>query len=118
MNAILTCMRQELPESLRFLEQMVNMDSPSTEKSLVDALVRRIGSRFEGIGGAIDYIPDQQFGDHLRVKFKGKKPEAILLLGHTDTVFTAGEASRRPFRIADGRATGPGVFDMKSGILL
>jgi len=42
----------------------------------------------------------------------------ILLLGHTDTVFSAGEAARRPFAVRDGRAAGPGVFDMKAGILL
>jgi glutamate carboxypeptidase len=41
-----------------------------------------------------------------------------LILGHMDTVFPAGEAARRPFRIENGRATGPGVFDMKAGIVL
>jgi glutamate carboxypeptidase len=118
MDKLLSRLRQELPEGLRILEQMVNMDSPSTEKTLVDPLVRWIGSQFESVGGSVDYIPDRQFGEHLRVNFTGKKPERILLLGHTDTVFSAGEAIRRPFRIEDGRATGPGVFDMKSGILL
>jgi glutamate carboxypeptidase len=44
--------------------------------------------------------------------------DRILLLGHTDTVFAAGEAAKRRFQITDGRATGPGVFDMKAGILL
>src|SRR4029079_10503310 len=37
-------------------------------------------------------------------------------LGHTDTVFSSGEAVRRPFKIQEGKATGPGVFDMKAGI--
>src|SRR5262245_53642823 len=118
MNSFMSCLQQEMPEGLGFLEQMVNSDSPSTDKALVDALVRRIGPKFESIGGRIEYIPDQRFGDHVRVKFTGKRPDTILLLGHTDTVFPVGEATRRPFRIADGKATGPGVFDMKSGILL
>src|SRR6185436_13774739 len=117
MDALLSLLQREMPEGLRLLEQMVNMDSPSSEKSLVDLLVRFIGSRFEDIGGTIEYISDQQFGEHLRVRFTGKQP-GILLLGHTDTVFPAQEAQRRPFRIEAGKATGPGVFDMKAGILL
>src|SRR5436190_5292843 len=100
MHALLSFLQQEMPDGLRFLEQMVNTDSPSTDKVLVDRLVRFIGSRFESIGGSVEYIPDQQFGDHLRVKFKGKTPDGVLLLGHTDTVFPAGEAARRPFQVA------------------
>ena len=118
MNEVLSCLQREMPEGLRFLEQMVNMDSPSTDKHLVDLLVRTIGEQFESLGGAVEYIPDSQFGDHLRAQFSGQNPERILLLGHTDTVFSSGDAARRPFRIEDGKATGPGVFDMKAGILL
>jgi glutamate carboxypeptidase len=42
----------------------------------------------------------------------------ILLLGHRDTVFPAGEAQRRPFTIRDGIAYGPGVADMKAGLVM
>src|SRR5262252_921480 len=104
MQALLTFLQQEMPDGLRFLEQMVNMDSPSTDKVLVDRFVRFVGSRFESIGGIAEYIPDQQFGDHLRVTFQGKRSNRVLLLGHTDTVFPVGEAARRPFQIANGNA--------------
>jgi glutamate carboxypeptidase len=43
---------------------------------------------------------------------------AVMLLGHLDTVWPLGEAARRPFRVADGWAHGPGVFDMKAGIVV
>jgi glutamate carboxypeptidase len=66
----------------------------------------------------VDYVPVERFGDHLRVKFRGKSSEKILLLGHNDTVFPAGEVAKRPFQITNGAATGPGVFDMKAGILI
>jgi glutamate carboxypeptidase len=65
----------------------------------------------------VEYIPTDRFGDHLLVKF-GNSGSPILLLGHTDTVWPAGEIAKRPFSIENGRATGPGVFDMKAGILL
>ncbi len=42
----------------------------------------------------------------------------MLLVGHHDTVFPLGTLATRPFRVSDGQATGPGVFDMKGGIVL
>src|SRR5205823_3961528 len=65
-----------------------------------------------------EYVATERFGDHVRIQFRGASPEKILLLGHIDTVFSAGDAARRPFQIAAGKATGPGIFDMKAGISL
>jgi glutamate carboxypeptidase len=118
MNNLLAYLSQQLPDSLRFLEQMVNLESPSHDKALVDQFARFIGSKFEQIGGQVDYVLAERFGDHLRVRFTGKSQERILLLGHMDTVWPAGEIQKRPFKIDGGRALGPGVFDMKAGILL
>ena len=42
----------------------------------------------------------------------------VLIVGHHDTVFPGGALAARPFTVADGRATGPGVFDMKAGIVI
>jgi glutamate carboxypeptidase len=118
MKQLLSYLQQELPGGLQLLEQMVNMESPSSDKVLVDRFARFVGSQFETIGGAVDYIPVERFGDHLRVKFPGRTSKKILLLGHTDTVFSVGEVAKRPFQITNGTATGPGVFDMKAGILI
>ena len=115
---ILAQLQQHLPDDLPFLEQMVNMESPSTDKPLVDVFGRFVGARFEAIGGQVDFARVERFGDHLRVRFSAGTGRPVLLLGHIDTVFSAGEAAKRPFRIDNGRATGPGVFDMKAGILL
>lgn len=118
MKHLLSHLHHHLPHDLGLLEQMVNMDSPSLDKALIDRFVHFVGKQFEDIGGAVDYIPAEKSGDHLRVFFPGGTMRPILLLGHTDTVFSAGEAARRPFAVRDGRAAGPGVFDMKAGILL
>jgi len=118
MMDLLDALRRNLPETLSLLEAMVNMDSPSTDKQLVDSFMRFLGPKFAEIGGAVEYSAAERFGDHLVVKFEGSSKGRLLILGHTDTVFPAGEARRRPFRIVNNRATGPGVFDMKAGIAL
>jgi glutamate carboxypeptidase len=116
MQELLSRLQHDLPDTLRLLEQMVNMDSPSLEKPLVDRFVEFLASQFETIGGKAEIVATERFGNHLIVRFNGASRDRILLLGHTDTVFSAGETSKRPFKLDNHRATGPGVFDMKAGI--
>jgi glutamate carboxypeptidase len=52
---------------------------------------------------------------HLRWRFGGSP--RVLLIGHLDTVWPLGTLARWPFSVHDGRATGPGVFDMKAGVV-
>ena len=107
-----------MQEALVLLGQMVSMESPSFDKDLTDKFAQFVGTKFREIGGEVDFVPAEKFGNHLRVKFGNASSNRILLLGHTDTVWPAGELAKRPFKIEAGRATGPGVFDMKGGILL
>jgi glutamate carboxypeptidase len=100
------------------LEQIVMMESPSYDKPLVDKCARFLAARFAEIGGTPEVFPSDRFGDHLLVRFGSGAGKPVLLLGHTDTVFSQGETLKRPFRINGSRATGPGVFDMKGGIVL
>src|SRR5215468_10622773 len=118
MQNLLGTFTQQLPEALALLEQMVSMESPSYDKELTDKFVQFLASKFQEIGGEVDIVPAAKVGNHLRVKFSDRSPQPVLLLGHTDTVWTGGEIAKRPFKIENGRATGPGVFDMKAGILL
>jgi glutamate carboxypeptidase len=118
MNDLLSHLKQQLPEGLRFLETMVSMESPSFDKALVDKFVNFLGRQFNGIGGDVEFVPAERFGNHLLVRFPGNAGSPILLLGHTDTVWPTGEIEKRPFKIEGRRALGPGVFDMKAGILL
>ena len=57
-------------------------------------------------------------GGHLICRLPGNGVGRIVLLGHHDTVFSAGAAAARPMTLTDGRAYGPGVADMKGGLLL
>ena len=116
MQEILTQLEVMMPEGLRFLERLVNLESPTLDKARVDRLGAFVSSEFERLGGRVTPTPDGDVGDHLTIDFPGNGTRPILLLGHLDTVWSAGEIQRRPFRIENGIASGPGVFDMKAGI--
>src|SRR5207244_1038123 len=105
----------EMKDPLEFLEAMVAMESPSFDKPLVDKFVRFVGSRFAEIGGQVTYVHAERFGDHLVARFGAPTEGGILLLGHTDPVWTAGELARRPIKIEIGRAAHAGI-DPEKGI--
>ncbi len=108
-------------EMIAFLEELVNIDSGSYDKVGVDAAGAAIAGFFEREGIAWDRIALQDHGDAVRATLPsdaggGNRP--ILLMGHRDTVFPKGETKRRPFTIKDGIAYGPGVADMKGGLVM
>jgi len=105
-------------EALALLEQMVTMESPSFDKALVDRLGHFVAEQFSGIGGRVQILNTEKFGDPVVVRFGPQQGPPVLLLGHLDTVFPEGEIRKRPFTVNGNRAMGPGVFDMKGGILL
>jgi glutamate carboxypeptidase len=97
------------------LRDMVEIESPSDDKNALHRLMRYLTDRFAQIGAAVEFVqPDA--GDHLRASW-GSGDEQVLVLCHLDTVWPIGELARRPFRIDGGRAYGPGVYDMKGGIV-
>jgi glutamate carboxypeptidase len=101
------------------IRQLVEIESPSDNKTAVDQLGALLAGRFEKIGGHAKFHRVPNFGDHLQVDFSGARSgKAVLLLGHIDTVFAMGTLSTMPCRVADGRLWGPGALDMKSGIAL
>jgi glutamate carboxypeptidase len=118
MQELLTLFTEQLSEAVALLEEMVSMESPSYDKELTDRFVQFLAGKFHEIGGDVTIVPAAKVGNHLRVKFSDASTHRVLLLGHTDTVWSAGEIAKRPFKIENRRATGPGVFDMKAGILL
>jgi glutamate carboxypeptidase len=100
------------------LETIVNMDSGTYHKAGVDQVAHWMKGRLEASGFSVTMQPQQQYGNNLYATRSGTGKARILMIGHMDTVFPQGEPQRRPFTIQDGRALGPGVLDMKSGLLL
>jgi len=117
-------------ELLRFLErqregmvqtlrELVERESPSHDKAAVDRLSEFVAGEFRRVGGQVLMHPAAAAGDNLQVEFPAKAGGGppILLLGHMDTVWEVGTLSTMPFAVREGRAWGPGIFDMKSGIV-
>lgn len=118
--AILDWLDARRPDMLALLEEVVNIDSGSYDKAGVDAVGERFARFFAEEGVPVEIIPNADYGDALRATAcgGGGANRPIVLLGHRDTVFPKGEAARRPFTIRDGRAYGPGVCDMKGGLVI
>ncbi len=103
---------------LGLLEDLVNIDGGSYDKAGVDAVGVRIRKFLESHDIACETIANETYGDALRATVGGPSNSAIMLMGHRDTVFPKGEPTRRPFRIENGKAYGPGVADMKAGLVM
>jgi glutamate carboxypeptidase len=115
---------QLMQEYLDDLKAIVNIDSGTYSRPGVDRVGAYLQERFQAFGFSTHFDRQERFGDHLIATHTGNVPVGprILLIGHIDTVFPEGEAQRRPFAISqqNGKpiATGPGVLDMKSGVLI
>ena len=104
---------------LSLLADLVNIDSNSFDKVGVDKVSDRLQAFFDNHGIPHETIPLKDHGDALRaVVSGGDGNRPILLCGHRDTVFAAGEVKKRPFSTRDGKAFGPGVADMKPGLVI
>jgi glutamate carboxypeptidase len=105
---------------LALLADVVNIDSGSYDKAGVDAVGQRFIDYFREHGLVTSMEPVECYGDaiHIRLDEVRANERPILLLGHRDTVFPKGEVARRPFRIEGQRAYGPGVADMKGGLVV
>jgi glutamate carboxypeptidase len=117
-QAILDWLSGQRAAMLALLEILVNTDSGSYDKAGVDAVGDHI-RRFLGDNGiASEATPGDKFGDAISATVGHSANRPILLMGHRDTVFPKGEPARRPFRIEGDRAYGPGVADMKAGLVM
>ncbi len=104
------------------LQKVVNIDSGSRNEAGVTAVAHALAERLLAAGVPVQFEPVPGYGVllHAQVNADGAGGEGapLILMGHMDTVYPAGTVARRPFRVEDGRAYGPGVADMKSGLVL
>ena len=108
---------KQLPATLALLNELVNIESPSTEKLAVDRLSARMVAILQELGGQVELIEKTTCGNQVRARW-GEGTGQILLLCHMDTVFGTGTTAARPFSVDGDRAFGPGVLDMKGGIAI
>jgi glutamate carboxypeptidase len=118
---IFNALHERQGEIEAFIRSLVEVESPSGDmegsRGVVD-LLAQAASRLECVN-TIERIDVPGFGQHLVIKaFQGLRAGQILLVGHTDTVHSRGSLALRPWRVADGRIYGPGIFDMKANCAL
>lgn len=94
---------------------LVGAESPSRDIDLLTVHARLISGMMVRLLGSAPSVIESPVGPHIH--WTGGGEPRVLILGHHDTVHPAGTLSSRPFAVDDGVARGPGVFDMKAGIV-
>jgi glutamate carboxypeptidase len=104
------------------LASLVGIDCGSYTPAGVNRVADAVAGTLKELGASVERIPhapsegERQLGDLVIGRLEGTGPR-LLLIGHMDTVFEPGTAAERPFNVDGDRATGPGVSDMKGGLL-
>jgi glutamate carboxypeptidase len=123
---LLAFCQRDLPNMMRLLGEAVEIESPTYSPLDIDRMARFFAREFRCHHGKVSLLENSTSGPALVAEFWGGKGKSetsrpkkpILLIGHHDTVWPKGTLARMPFRVERGRAYGPGVLDMKSGIVL
>ncbi len=105
---------------LSTLQRLVRAESPSLEKVPADRCCGLLAAEWRKRGARVERIAQKLRGDQLLVTWwpeKSRPAGQYLVLGHYDTVYASGTLGKMPFRVSAGKAYGPGIFDMKAGIV-
>jgi glutamate carboxypeptidase len=119
-KAVLACAETRSEWIRTSLRDLVRQESPSEDPAAVNAAVNMVEAHARSLGGRIKRHRQKKFGDILELRFgparSSRKP--ILLLGHLDTVWPMGALKNMPWREQNGHCYGPGVLDMKAGVIM
>lgn len=116
----LRLLKPRLPQMLATLRRFVVAESPSFEKAAADRCCSLVAEEWGKHGVPVERIAQKHRGAHLRITYwpnKARPAGQLLVLGHYDTVYSIGTLRKMPFRVSAGKAYGPGIFDMKAGIV-
>lgn len=109
----------EAPELLKTLEELVAIESGSTDLDGLGKIQAAIGKKLDGLGIPYQLIQgsgNTKTGAMVLVKIKGNGTAKIALIAHMDTVYQKGDSKKQPFKVADGKAYGLGIQDDRAGI--
>ncbi len=130
MRALLAGARRKQPEMIRDIRSLVLIESPSDSPSATALCINRVAewagalngrvkihkaAGSGGIGAVSGGVLEARFGAKLS---QGKHSNRVILLGHLDTVWPIGTLYTMPWRESAGRLFGPGVLDMKTGVVM
>jgi glutamate carboxypeptidase len=108
------------PRMLEMIGELVGVESPTEDRQAVNRCVDLLETWIKASGGKSRRSKQRSAGDLLVGRFGPPRSalKPLLLLGHLDTVWPLGTLARMPFRVRGGRAWGPGVLDMKAGVVM
>jgi len=118
---MLKWLRAQQRAMTRLLGHFVRAESPSYDKGAVDRFGGMVATEWRRRGAKVTILRRRERGNLVRAEWGARGGSAraqVLVLGHLDTVYEMGTIGRMPFRLARGRAWGPGVFDMKGGLVI
>lgn len=104
-------------EMIALLKQLVETESPTHDKAAVDRVGAILTEASQNLGAKLTVHPQKKAGDHIVAKW-GEGKNGILLMGHMDTVFPLGTLENMPFYETEDKLFGPGVLDMKGGLVI
>jgi glutamate carboxypeptidase len=114
--------RSRQGEMVHLLKQLVTLESPTQDKKAVDACASFVAKELKKVGCKVTTHPQKDTGDLVVAEFApGNVKDAddeILVLTHVDTVWPVGKIAKMPFYVQGDRLYGPGVLDMKAGIVM
>ncbi len=114
-----TTRRESILKSIR---ELVERETKSREESLLNEIASFVAGQLSEIGARVELVTQPGYGTHLVARFSfdhEKSEKNVLVVGHLDTVWPIGSIERLPYRVTpEGRAHGPGIFDMKSGVAI
>jgi glutamate carboxypeptidase len=114
--------RSRQGEMVHLLKQLAMLESPTHDKKAVDACAVFVAREFKRIGCKITTLPQKDIGDLTVAEFSpGRLKDAddeILVLTHIDTVWPVGKIAKMPFYVSGNKLFGPGVLDMKAGVVM
>jgi glutamate carboxypeptidase len=100
------------------IRRFVEIETPSGNPSHIALLAKPLADLLRELGAQVEIVTTEEGPSVKATLGDTNQSQTLLIVGHCDTVWPLGTISRKPFRIEDGRLYGPGVFDMKSGIVL
>ncbi len=120
LDGLLPWTRAHADEMTALLEEICEIESPSTDPPAVATLAARLATETEAIGLVPELVPVPGGGPLLcaRSPEPAGQVHPVMLLGHLDTVWPVGTLAARPVRIEDGLLYGPGCYDMKAGLVV
>jgi glutamate carboxypeptidase len=119
-TALLEHLGRQHQAMVALLAELVDIDSGSYNKRGVDQVEEQLRVWLAAAGIPCELFPNERFGGCMAARLPGTNGtnRPIVLMGHCDTVFPEGTVAQRPFRIDGNQAFGPGVADMKAGLVM